>query len=334
MPWYDIEFYSDVYSDEYASSAAGLTILGYRYINWWSHGYDIQIDTWLPVARSNEDWQVCPKQWVKVGDPIVEPAGPFTPKFANGSKFTWDGWDTHPSVMPDENITIWAKWRVIRNSCAITWRFEIVDASGNKTYETFLTENKNQGDHLVNADIPTAPERSGYVWAGWEVPYLKPNEWLVVPFQDSWTLTGTYYSTDYSGYAPAGYSVVYYRTKTHNTALTGAMYNEFWHQLVKQGDPVPTPPNNPTTWRGTDGKLYKFVKWGSIPSKVPTSDLYIVAEDEKVPEQHNLGLYLEYYSGTRLWKTIGVLAGTSLEAAIVEAGVPDVGSNYVWDNIW
>lgn len=245
MPWYDLEYYGDVYSIEYAQGG-GVQIKGYHKVYWFSHGYDIQIDTHLPVARTNEDWQVCPMSWVKVGDPIVEPEGPFTPNFAHGSQFEWDGWDTHPDVMPDHDVTVWAKWKVIVNVCRVTWRFELIAADGSKSYETFQTVNWNQGDHKYNSDIPTAPERSGYVWAGWEVPYLNAGEWIQVPYQSEWTLTGTYYSVDYDGYAPAGYSVVYFRTKTHDTKYPPQAYNDFWHTLAKEGSAVPMPPTNPT----------------------------------------------------------------------------------------
>jgi hypothetical protein len=83
--------------------------------------------------------------------------------------------------------------------------------------------------------------------------------------------------------------------------------------------------------------LYKFTKWGSIPATVSSSDVYIVAEDEKIAEQYDLELYVQYYEssiGLRHWKTVSVLAGTPLVSVLEEQGRPDLISDHVWDGIW
>ncbi len=88
--------------------------------------------------------------YLEAGEPVTVPANP------TKEGYTFDGWDKAiPSVMPANNVTINAKWKV--NSYRITF-----DTNGGNTLSSMQV--------TYGATIPTLPTpvKENYVFAGWD----------------------------------------------------------------------------------------------------------------------------------------------------------------------
>ncbi len=129
------------------------------------------------------------------GDPVIPPELPPDPTYR------FEGWENLPEVMPNRDVTVLAKVRVLR------YRLRFV-LDGKTIYTMSLREG-------VGISCPAVSRREGYTFSGWlDVPKRMPPEDLVI--------TGSYAQNK--------------RTVTY--VIDG---EEWYSASVLYGDPIPTP---------------------------------------------------------------------------------------------
>ena len=99
-----------------------------------------------------------------VGDTINYPANP------TRSDYTFDGWDNDITVMPEQNITITAKWRP-NATFKLTFNF---NGNGQEDSEQYLT-------YGTSFSKPTPNPRNNYTFVGWDsAATTMPNDNLTI----------------------------------------------------------------------------------------------------------------------------------------------------------
>lgn len=288
MPWRDITFRSNMYSSEYANGTQKIN--GWRIINWMSHWADN-----AGVWRFNKDFTI-KSEYVKVNSTIVEPdySNIVMPSVQKQS-FRCVGWEEHPNVMPDENLTIYAEWVPIDYRCVINWILNVYDSNGNVTKENYLSQSQSSG---VALQYPDDPSRAGYIFTGWNDGRIS-NLDIIVPYEESKDIYGDLVSEEYADYGSIGeYNRVYWRIPNHNpNQLDHDPYDVWKSQYVKYGDPIVAPAETPSNWTARDGFVYQFVEWGTFPSTMYNykQNLNINAVDTRVSTEFTCTYYLHKY---------------------------------------
>ena len=111
--------------------------------------------------NGDEDIVTTVKYGAEITAPTLEKAG-----------YTFAGWDQEiPATMPDEDVTITAKWTI--NQYTITFK------DGETTIDT-ITQ-----DYGTDVEAPEDPTKTGYTFAGWdkEIPATMPAEDVTITAQ-------------------------------------------------------------------------------------------------------------------------------------------------------
>ena len=161
---------------------------------------------------------------------IQQKAGetPTLPEPPTKEGYTFKGWKDLPEVMPDEDITVEAEFTI--NTYEITY---VIDDA------VFAKQSVTYGDKITP---PTAPEKEGYTFSGWE------NLPTTMPAHDV-TVTGTFTENSYT--------------------LTYVIDGEIFQTETMVFGATINPPTAP------EKEGHTFSGWKNLPETMPAHDLVI-----------------------------------------------------------
>ena len=198
---------------------------------------------------------------------VTQTAGevPVLPEEPQKEGHTFSGWANLPEVMPSENLTVEAMFMV--NVYTVTY---ILDG------EVFAEQPVDYGAAVIP---PTAPEKEGYEFAGWEnVPETMPAQDLEIH--------GTY-------------EVKYY---TLTFIVDGEVFKT---ESVAFGTTITLP-------TAPEKEGHTFVGWGDVPETMPAKDVTLTA-------QFSVNEYtLTYVLDGAVYATFQVPYGTAIVPLEVE----------------
>ncbi len=161
---------------------------------------------------------------VEAGDPIELPAEPFR------EGYTFNGWQDIPEVMPNHDIVI--------NGSFTANTYQAIFVIDGELFETLIVEYGS----VINA--PTAPEREGYTFTGWQdMPETMPARDIV--------MHGTYVDSD------GKYNAVFMIDGEAVTTI-----------LAEGGKPIELP-------AAPEKEGYTFSGWQDVPEVMPEHDIVI-----------------------------------------------------------
>ena len=184
--------------------------------------------------------------------PITQGYGTTITKPADPEKVghTFSGWDVAvPDTMPDENLTITAKWSIHKNDVSYSYTGPVPEGAA-----AILPATQKDVEYGANVDVAAAPAITGYTFSGWSTndaevadgKFTMPDN--DVAFTGSWTINKYKITFDTAG----GSSIA-------------AIEQDYGTKISAPADP--------------EREGYTFGGWDKdIPSTMPAEDMTITAK--------------------------------------------------------